>query len=40
MALPLGAQGFTAITDALATAWGAWVGGCWRTALVSNVRQG
>ena len=26
MALPLGAQRFTAMADAPATAWGAWVG--------------
>ncbi|HBH50592.1 MAG TPA: hypothetical protein DDY91_01735 [Planctomycetaceae bacterium] len=40
MALPSGAQGFTAMADALATGWGTWVGWSWRTALVSNVRQG
>jgi hypothetical protein len=38
MALPLAAQGFTAMADALATARGSWVGWSWPTALVRNVR--
>jgi hypothetical protein len=40
MALPPGAQGFTAMADALATAQIPLVGWCWRTALVSNMRPG
>ena len=38
MALPLAAQGFTAMADALATTRGPWVGWSWPTAPVINVR--
>ncbi|MFN8730235.1 MAG: hypothetical protein ACK5Z4_10295, partial [Planctomyces sp.] len=38
MALPLAAQGFTAMADALATTRGPWVGWSWPTAPAINVR--